>query len=167
MIAMVGAFQPPSDADYRRLAWSIEAGLDPRLFWPKSQSAWDNMDIVNLIYGRDFLAETKTYDAVVLHSLYHTENFVHHHVGTKKTTALSALHSEEHWNCRLRDSGAKLIFVWHDQPFSLQGWHIGEIEGYRMMQRDRLLTMYRKRRASARATKNRTGVQRGRSSQTA
>jgi hypothetical protein len=109
---------------------------------------WKN-DTVNLADGRDFLDEKERYDIVVLHSIFHPRGEVTEalrrdlaeQVGP--AALLSSRHAVPAWQRRLERSGAKYIIVCAGQPFTLDGWQLGELEGYEIAERDGIVTVYR------------------------
>lgn len=82
-------------------------------------------DYIDLNAGRDFLKESKKYDVVILHNLYHPGR------GEKELRqgyyAVSPLHTVANWRKRLLQTGAEIIAV-YGMDFS--GNDIGDLPGY-------------------------------------
>lgn len=144
-IAHVGAERPLTfDDRFRRLRAMTVIG-QPTAAWVE--------DVVNLLYGRDFLVEHTMYDVVILHSIFHTN----HATSLAATVAdavlagpanaiipISPHHTVdlESWRARLVETGAKHIIVFESQPMSLSGWNLGELEGYCIREQDASITVY-------------------------
>lgn len=92
-------------------------------------------DYINLINGRDFLAETKTYDIVILHFIFRghrkqagqLRSFWWDHFADFN---VSELQSWENWRKRLASSSAMFIF-----PFGttteISGSYLVDVPGYK------------------------------------
>jgi hypothetical protein len=108
-------------------------------------------DRVNLADGRDFLEETEQYDLVVLHSIFHPRGEItdalRRDLAEKVGPAalLSPKHAVPAWKRRLEGCGAKHIIVCAGQPFTLDGWQLGELKAYEIAERDGLVTVYRRK----------------------
>jgi hypothetical protein len=134
---MVGASTPLNHDDQMRHFMVAEKGCA----WGEYEA---ELDVINLLQGRDFLKEKKKYDFVILHSIFHTRpEFMQRHLqdGSMKKE-ISPLHTIERWQRRLVSTKATKIFVWELRPFSLSGWHLNELPGYKIESRDHRLTVY-------------------------
>lgn len=78
--------------------------------------------------GRDFLAETKRYDAVVLHFLFRG-GFCVPPDKCKGQLYVSPLNSWSAWRKRLSQTGANVIFAFGG-PSEVNGTHLVNLEGY-------------------------------------
>lgn len=115
--------------------------------------------VINLCYGEDFLNpkpyQLQKFDAVVVHSIFYSR-LVHGHPNYRRERrdrvgfkATSSEHTPENWNARLVQTGAKFIFVFETYPFSLSGWHIWDLEGYKTVYRGSDYTLYIKQEKKA------------------
>lgn len=136
-IAQVGAFRRMSQEDSARLIATMVVILPiDKDFAMKEKVS----DIINLSYGRDFLKEKKTYDLVILHSLLSPKMPA---LRSKSPRLLvSPSHTIKEWRRRLSSSGAKYISVCEGQPATFSGWELGEVPGYRILERDNKITIY-------------------------
>lgn len=143
-VAHVGAFKKKSSQDGARSVESIYRIMkrDREFF----EGIMADHDTINLTHGRDFLEEDKTYDLVILHSIFHPSVLGAAHGKAKRWLWLSDRHSVKNWKKRLERTKAQYISVCEGQPSSLSGWHLGEIPGYRILERDEKVTLYKKRR---------------------
>lgn len=153
-IAQVGAFKKHSGNDVGRMItvakWFFENDV-----WKADSKEPIIHDIVNLKYKRDFLRERRTYDAVILHSIMHS-NRPDILRDLKETVArdrklfgynerdISALHTVERWRKRLVSSKASYIFIFEDIPFSLNIWTLGKLKGYTLPHADTQYGVYKK-----------------------
>jgi hypothetical protein len=137
-IAHVGANKPMTYDDCMRAAIASELARDHGV------SMRHSPDVINLADGRDFLAESKPYDIVVLHSIFHTHVVDPRvHIDDRPAVAaVSPLHTEDAWRKRLASSQARVIVVWELLPGTLSGWQLDEIPGYRIAKRDHKVTVY-------------------------
>lgn len=141
-VAHVGAFKKRSEDDVGRTIEAItRVGKYDREMWHGRRSVHD---VINLKDGRDFLKETRRYDLVITHSIFHPK-VVQIPKRVCKELLLSERHSEENWRRRLVSTGAAYLVICEGQPMSLSGWHLGDIDGYEILERDHLITVYRKR----------------------
>lgn len=110
-------------------------------------------DIVNLLYGRDFLTETCTYDVVIVHSVFHTNHqtmmraTIEDAIGAGPGLAIvpvSPHHSVPKWRSRLVGTQGRDILVFESQPMSLSGWTLSDLNGYDIVQLDGHVAHYRK-----------------------
>ena len=141
-IAQVGAFKRFSEGDLARMShflfWLSEN--DKEFFRKKPEH-----DIVNLKYKRDFLDEKIKYDAVILHSVFHSDRFNHKFVRNGNVlTQISEKHTLDAWRNRLVDTAAYYILAFEGQPCSLSGWQLNDLIGYEILKRDTLFTVYRR-----------------------
>ena len=143
-IAHVGANKRFTNEDQCRLVHALS-----RLIHYDYEFAKLNADerihheIINLRYGDDYLKDHRVFEVVVLHSIFHPgDRFAD--VGGLKHVAvqLSPLHSLYKWREKLRSSGARYIGVCEGAPVTLNGWQIGDLDGYEIIERDRLFTLY-------------------------
>lgn len=140
-IAHVGAFRDKSSEDGARSVESLYRILQhDRDFIYGTKP---NHDTINLIYGRDFLKESRTYDLVILHSIFHVNLLGLARGKDRKQLSLSSKHSVLNWVRRLIKTRAIYISVCEGQPHSLSGWHLGEIPGYEILERDAKVTLYK------------------------
>jgi hypothetical protein len=126
-IAHVGAYKRFSDADGNRTA-TVMLHLLKHGFNNRGKIYHD---VINLKYGRDFLAENIQYDLIILHSIFQYDNEDN-----------SSHHNNENWRIKLSQSGAKFIAICEGQPCTLSGWQIGEIPGYAILERNSAITIY-------------------------
>jgi len=146
VVAQVGAFKRDSPEDTGRkltmLRWLVQNRSSER----SADGKWTH-DIINLKYGRDFLLEAREYDIVVVHCVFHPgdiyemDPIVLPHV--LRDAKMSPVHTVERWRKRLERTQAKYIFIFAEQQGSLSGWHLGELDGYTIVQRD-TLTIYKR-----------------------
>ena len=101
-------------------------------------------ETINLIHGRDFLEEDYKYDVVVLHSIFNPPDPKAARGKAKRWLWLSDRHSVPNWKRRLARSKAIYISVCEGQPYTLSGWHLGDIRGYKIVDRDGKMTIYKK-----------------------
>lgn len=92
-------------------------------------------DVVNLRYGRDYLAENTTHDIVVLHNIFDGKDHggvARHNMTRSAWEAIrtSPRQSTEAWRERLAASGAKVVFVFEMTVQCVNGWQLGDIDGY-------------------------------------
>lgn len=128
VVAHVGRNTPMTMTD----RWRTD---DARAFG-EIDASWEE-DVIDLLDGRDFLAEDRRYDAVVIHSVFHS-NDEHELAGTIRSSnmfnlmpiPISPLHSIERWRERLLATGAAKILVFTTWPRSLDAESIGELPGY-------------------------------------
>lgn len=134
-VAQVGMHRPATAEDVRRIAMAIELVGDVMAQEP---------DPVNLAYGRDFLRERERYDAVIVHSVFHTHDTYMKHA--KKLPSMkdqiSPHHSIGRWRRRLASTGARVIVVFETIPLSLNGWQLEKLRGYRIKERNAIYTIY-------------------------
>lgn len=140
-IAQVGASIPPTaDDGFRTVEGLVSIAEFIQLKDVISEP-------INLEYGRDFLAERHKYDAVIVHSVFHTRPDFMRFVKSDpqfRAQQVSPLHTVEKWRKRLAATGAKVIVLFELLPMSLSGWQVSEIPGYRIHKRDGRITVYRK-----------------------
>lgn len=128
MIAHVGAFKPFGICDRMRISKALVYLCKLKLE-PKKQ----NLDIINLCYGRDFLAESIKYEMVFLHTLFHSVGYDTRSSGwanKNEVMHVSPLHTVEAFKKRLIETEAKTIVVCDEQPFSLGSYALGSFEDY-------------------------------------
>lgn len=143
-VAHVGAFKKKSPQDSARNVESVYRIMKrDRGFFEGTMA---DPDTINLTHGRDFLEEDKTYDLVILHSIFHASVLGVARGKVKRWLWLSDRHSVKNWKKRLERTKAQYISVCEGQPHSLSGWHLGEIPGYEILERDEKVTLYKKRR---------------------
>lgn len=136
--AHVGATRPFTEADETRSLFANIAVLRHDQNFIKKQQ----QDIINLMYKRDFLLEDRTYDYVVLHSI-----FEHNFTGSEDfpvDAKVSPRHTVENWRNRLANTDAEFIVICEGQPQTLSGWQIDKIPGYKILERDTKITLYRR-----------------------
>lgn len=139
VMCQVGAHTPPTMADTCRVLFAMEQCGD---LYPQGEVT---QDIVNLaICGRDFLTEVKTYDVVLVHSVFHTSEYS---LGVARSSPelkgqISPSHSAWQWGQRLCSTRARLIIICEELPFSLGGWCLGELPSYRVYKKDEKITIY-------------------------
>jgi len=85
-------------------------------------------DFIDLNDGRDFLAENKSYDIVVLHMIY-SPSQPYHRMYEPGIFIISTQHSSENWCRRLISTGAKYIFTFGDGD-EVNGRYLGHLSGY-------------------------------------
>jgi hypothetical protein len=141
-VAMVGAHDPATLDDCMRLASAQTHG------WVGGFRD-EELDLINLDYGRDFLKERKRYEAVIVHSVFHSnQTFSGYREQTAKLKELyprcrqSPVHTVENWRRRLAATGAASIVVWEMIPCALSGWQLSLLDGYRIAHRDHRVTHY-------------------------
>jgi hypothetical protein len=141
-IAMVGADSPLTLDDWMRLDVAVQHG------WVRDYRPED-LDVINLSAGRDFLKESNLYGAVIVHSVFHTRpefmKTLNHAKAAHASVRTSPRHSVENWRKRLAASGAETIVVWELKPFALSGWQLNDLAGYRIHHRDFRATVYRRK----------------------
>lgn len=103
-------------------------------------------DIINLEYKRDFLREIKTYYAVVLHNIFHANDYYMKMARNdpKCRGKISDLHCLDCWRRRLINTKAETIIVLELLPAALNGWQLDKLDGYTIQKRDHQVTVYRK-----------------------
>lgn len=128
VMCQVGAHTPPTMADTCRVLFAMEQCGD---LYPQGGVT---QDVVNLLYGRDFLTESKTYDVVLVHDTFPINNPL---VGVQVfKDPISQHHSLWQWGLRLVTTEARLIVVCSDQ-FTLRS-----LLGYRVHKKDEKITIY-------------------------
>ena len=146
-VAQVGAYKRFSDEDSCRNVTALAAimQLDP------SFKGEPQHDVINLLYGRDFLTEKEAYDLVILHSIFLKPNKWEKILAEKglpniknPQLNLSPVDSLKRWRKKLASTNAEFIVVCEGQPNALSGWQLGQIEGYEILRMDTLVTVYRK-----------------------
>lgn len=139
-MAHVGAFDPLGPDDVRRTMFTIWAigEVEPHR---KSEGKLAQ-DIINLSYDRDFLAERRHYDIVILHSIVSTKSRLP--AGRFPRLRASRHHTLKAWRARLSETGARYISICEDLPMTMSGLEIGAIPGYKVAKRDKHLTLYSK-----------------------
>jgi hypothetical protein len=139
-IGHVGAYKRFSQADQGRhihcVAWLLRNDRDFL-----SQTKWKH-DSINLKYNRDFLKEDLCYDIVIVHSIFHTEWPVVKKYRDK--AKISVKHTIDNWRQRLISTSATYLFICEGQPFSLSGYNLGVINGYKIKYQDHMVTIYKK-----------------------
>lgn len=145
-VAHVGAERPYTQQDrFRRLQAMALVG-------PQS---WNDAeeDLVNLLYGRDFLVEQETYDIVLVHSVFHTNHppslqaTINDAVRVGPAQAIvpiSPKHSLDAWRGRLVGTQAGHLLVFESQTLSLSAWNLGDLQGYALEFPDPRLGWYRR-----------------------
>lgn len=87
---------------------------------------------------------------MVVHSIFHTRpeflKALRDAKASKTEVKTSPYHSLEAWRRRLTTTGARTIVVWELNPFSLNGWQLDELDGYRIAHRDHRVTVYRRKK---------------------
>ena len=96
-------------------------------------------DFISLDEGRDFLAEDKTYDVVILHHVYQHPG--HGNTGIHGT---STLHTAEAWRERLEKASADWIFAYGGST-EVSGGYLDTIPGYEMLSYDHIKAVYEKK----------------------
>jgi hypothetical protein len=87
-------------------------------------------EVINLQYGQDFLEmPPQACSLLILHSIFAPADYL--------AEKLSA------WRKALVISQAECIAVCEGQPVTLNGWQIGRLEGYEILERDQMLTLYK------------------------
>jgi hypothetical protein len=119
-IANVGHTKTPDDS--ARIIEAIE-WMDDHNFTVPSQS-----DFLDLSRGRDFLAEDKTYDVVILHYIYRGD---YESSKMKNGLSTSPLSTWGNWHKRLVSTQARLIFVFGGQS-EIAGTFIADLSGYKV-----------------------------------
>ena len=126
-----------SVADNARLAAAL-------LWMVKHASPLADLDpsdaIVDLGSGRDFLAESATYDVVILQHLFrfppgHPLSATDVASSTREAIATSDSSSVENWQARLVSTGASLIFVFGG-PTEVSAQYLNPIAGYTLVTDD-------------------------------
>jgi hypothetical protein len=137
-VAQVGASQPLTPDDGGRIVAALEL-VRPLVALGKLRS-----EVINIEYGRDFLCERRKYGVVIVHSVFHTRpDFMEMARGNPAMARqISPLHSVDNWRKRLASSGATAIVLFESLPFSLGGWHVNEIPGYKILKRTHQITVY-------------------------
>lgn len=125
-------------------------------------ASWREHDVVDLSEGRDFLAETKQYEVVVLHHLFRGLKYVNYgadlsaeklaRLAVEQGCAATAFSTSERqsagaWHERLEASGAKWLFVFGMYQ-EVSGLWLGDVPGYDMVGAPSLfemLTVYKKK----------------------
>lgn len=145
-VAQVGSFKRRSSDDsirwMRTVTWLLHHESEIM-----SKTKFKH-DVVNLKYGRDFLREEMKYDIVLLHSIFdpgpRPSAVGAVNISKWKETLISTVHNDERWRWRLVNTEAEYIFIWETYPMSINGWAIGELQGYKILHRDWEYTVYRK-----------------------
>jgi hypothetical protein len=150
-ICHVGAFAPMEMDDLMRVGAARAACEAAGVEW----STANKLDIVNLFYGRDFLSEPYKYDAVVLHSIFHTDwddarevskrSIAKNGPHVARVMPVSPVHTPDMWRTRLVGTGARFIFAFSGIPMCLDGWALSHISGYRLVQRNHRHSLYVRR----------------------
>ena len=127
-IAYVGAGEPFTRDDNLDAAavsvWLVDHGV----VLPSEREH----DVVNLVSGRDFLAEHRQYDLVILHNLFDPSKpdgmiAVEKIVPEKHA---SPIHSVAQWRRRLVEAKASYIFVFECRANVFSGAVLGAVPGY-------------------------------------
>lgn len=143
-IGQVGMSRKPTVGDVARICQTIEI-LGPE--WPRPPEARFKFDIVNMDYGRDFLQESKRYQIVLVHSVFHAnDNFMggmrEYWEEKRLPWLVSRFHTLDKWRERLVGTRAGHILVFESVPMSLNGWQLGDLNGYAIERRDARVTYY-------------------------
>jgi len=140
-IAEVGAFRRQSREDnIRRTAAMIEiAQIDTPFIIQKKK-----FEAINLVDGRDFLQEDDTYDIVILHSILSPMLPLNLGPFVEDECRVSIHHNGDAWKERLISTGAKYIVVCEGQPYTLSGYELGKIPGYKLLKIDQWVAVYQK-----------------------
>lgn len=141
-VAHVGAFKRKSQADQSRHVAAVAKIVEHDRNYFQDGIA---EDIINLSYGRDFLREGKHYDVVIVHSVLSPKV----RVPSKMCPRLqvSPDHTFKTWKKRLVSTGSKYISICEGQPVTMNGWELGDLPGYRILERDHLITLYQRKKA--------------------
>jgi hypothetical protein len=146
LIAQVGAYKKRTDGDIWRWLTALDWLMKNDRLPDKSTH-----DVINLKYGRDFLREHETYDIVVLHDIYDAGNLdivqkIQANLPKLVWQAIetSSVASEKRWRWRLQQTKAKFIFVFETSPCCINGWGLGELEGYKVEHIDHQVAIYRR-----------------------
>jgi hypothetical protein len=130
-VAQVGAFKKMNDGDIGRWLIAVDWLMKNNVQFPTRK----DFDFVNLKYGRDFLAEHKQYDIVVMHDIFHANSAelplmpkLRVPKMVMQAIMLSPKHSVQQWRYRLMNTNAHHIFIFETAPCCLNGWKIGELE---------------------------------------
>lgn len=141
-IAEVGAFKHRSREDsIRRTAAMIEIAQIDTPFAIQEKK----FEAINLADGRDFLQEDDTYDMVIVHSVLSPGVGRVSVPGSEEEVMVSDEHTAEAWRERLVETGAKYIVVCEGQPYTLSGYELGNLPGYRLLKSDQWVAVYRKK----------------------
>jgi len=143
-IAHVGTTQgdPENKSDQIQVVhWIIRNDPELRERWLEEPH---KLDYIALDEGRDFLAESKNYDIVILHRLYADPSFMEDDTGY---FAQSTLQTPQNWRVRLIKTRATHIFAL-GSAFEISGDYIGDIPSREKI-KVRGMTVYR-RKPSAR-----------------
>lgn len=116
-------------------SWVIKNDSDLAERWIDSHKH----DYIDLNQGRDFLKESKQYDVVALHNLYHPGGGE----DEKRSGyyAVSPQHTAQNWRRRLVSTGAELIGVF---GVDWGGDAIGDLPGYTRIRRHGDMSVYMK-----------------------
>lgn len=145
-VAHVGLSMPPTTSDLWRTVEAVKA---------LPRATWESFDVINIAEnGRDFLAESETYDVVLVHSVLDPKwaSSIGNHSGPA-AIQVSPLDSYEAWRDRLLATRARWIVVfegartssgqYESLPGCLSGWHL-DLPGYRF-KFDRGLSIFTRR----------------------
>jgi hypothetical protein len=127
MIAHVGRSIPPTQLDF-----VVARSAAVRLGRHGVSIAAFRHDIINLDYGRDFLAEAgRHYEGVILYNIFHFEGARALRANTCVDPCIvSTLHTLDRWRDRLAESQASWVAVMAITEHSLSGLDLGDIDGY-------------------------------------
>lgn len=146
-VAQVGAFRPFSEEDRTRWVVAMARVLT---YEGDFGRGGPRHSVFNLKYGEDFLADEGLYEMVVLHSVLHpicevTTDLCKELRKIQDGVAMvSPLHTLEKWRERLRLTNAKWIVACGGLPSSLDGWQLREMDGYKIVERNGMVTLYRR-----------------------
>jgi hypothetical protein len=140
-IAEVGAFKRPSREDKIRRTAALIAVTEVD---PDFTGHAKKFDAINLVDGRDFLAEDDTYDMVVVHSVLSPGVKVPKEMKLHPELMVSDTHDVEAWRDRLVATGAKYIVVCEGQPHTMSGYELGRLPGYELVKADQWVAVYQK-----------------------
>jgi len=138
-LACVGASADPNSQERQTYSdsdrWMLNAIADYMMkHHPDVDLGNIEPDFIDLNDGRDFLKESKTYDMVALMRVFHPMggdySVRYHQRQGPGLFRLSSDHTAEHWNRRLKGTGAKLIFAFGDSTDCVTGEYVGPIQGY-------------------------------------
>lgn len=139
-VAEVGAFKRRSREDMiRRTAAMIEIIKIDEPFAAQEKK----FEAINLVDGRDFLKEDDVYDIVIVHSVVSPSLGRVTVPGAEHELMVSDDHSVEAWRERLASTRAKYIIVCEGQPYTLSGYELGNIPGYKLVRSDEWVAVYR------------------------
>lgn len=137
--AQVGAFKRKSAADVSRMVSALGEIVAHDLDFLRDREVVN--DVINLSDGRDFLAENRSYDVVVLHSILSPKIKMFKPFPRLR---VSHRHSIGNWKKRLASTRARYIAVCEHEVATLSGKEIGEIPGYTVLSQRGFLTLYGK-----------------------